>query len=204
MVDPGGKFLCVCDLGSDCVWIHELIDAPCPPHAAASRRASGAGFRPATPTRFIRHCPWHTFFANYPARSSHARGIPGGGELGRVSEHPGLPETWGGTPAASAIRVHPSGRAARTPGTEITIRLRYTGWTAGASRRCATDSLRRMREPRDFAFDRSGRFGWSWPNQISHNLGDLRTRSGNRPPKWARRAERAGQFTRRHYLRGMR
>jgi 6-phosphogluconolactonase len=90
------------------------------------------------------------------------------GDLRLVSDMPALPTSWNGVPAASAIRVHPSGKALY-----VSQRNHHSLTVFGIGDGGALALVQYLpcggMEPRDFDFDPSGR----WlivGNQNSDNL----------------------------------
>jgi len=168
MVDPSKTFLCVCDLGSDCVWIHDLVDAMPAPHPRRVEFPAGSGprhlsFHPTLPMAYVLcELSGAVFACSWGSDR---------GELRRMSEHSGLPGTWPGTPAASAIRAHPSGRTLyaghRNHHSIAIFRLDTRGIPAVAEQIPSGGC-----EPRDFTFDPSGRW-MIVANLDSHNLAIL-------------------------------
>jgi len=107
-ISPGGRWLCVCDLGSDKIWIHRIkngeflrieqtVDVP-------------TGYGP-------RHLVWHPdgakvyVFCELSAHLLVYRWDEQSGDMVQSGDLASLPDEFEGAPAGAAIRMHPSGRA---------------------------------------------------------------------------------------------
>ncbi len=107
MTSPDGKWLYVCDLGSDRIWRHRTDHIQVEPDGA-SVVPGGSG---------PRHLAFHpTLPFTYVACEMTARLLvceysPATGALEIIDDLATLPEDYRGLPSAAAIRVHPTGKA---------------------------------------------------------------------------------------------
>lgn len=107
MTSPDGKWLYVCDLGSDRIWRHQVDDLKSEPDGFTVV-PGGSGprhlaFHPTLPFAYVvGELNTHLFVCRYDAAS---------GALEVVEELKTLPADYTGAPAAAAVRVHPSGKA---------------------------------------------------------------------------------------------
>ncbi len=164
-VDPSGKWLYVCDLGSDCIWIHDLKDGLPALSPRSIKAPAGYGprhmvFHPSLPLTYV-VCELSGRVLLYAWDKT-------SGVLKLIHDVSGLPEGWNGLPAASAIIIHRSAGALyvsqRNHHSLAVYRLGSDGVPSLAQHLpCG------VLEPRDCAFDPSGR----WlivANQNSNNL----------------------------------
>ena len=107
MTSPDGKWLYVCDLGSDRIWRHRVDDLKTEP-GGFTVVPPGSGprhlaFHPTLPFAYVvGELNTHLIVCRYDADS---------GELEVVEELKTLPDGFAGSPAAAAVRVHPNGKA---------------------------------------------------------------------------------------------
>jgi 6-phosphogluconolactonase len=164
-VDPSGRFLYVCDLGADCIWIHELHGGVPAPSSRAAKSPAGYGprhlvFHPTCPMAYV-ICELSANVLTYSVENAT-------GNLRLVNDTPALPLSWNGVPAGSAIRVHPSGKAlyvSQRNHHSLTVFRVADGGALSFIQHLPCGGM----EPRDFDFDPSGR----WlivTNQNSDNL----------------------------------
>jgi 6-phosphogluconolactonase len=106
MVSPDNKWLYVCDLGSDKIWIHDMTDL----ENKVKSIDVPAGYGP-------RHLVWNeSLNKSYVLceLNSHILGYDWDKETGNMSlieDISALPEEYKGQAAGSAIRIHPKGKA---------------------------------------------------------------------------------------------
>jgi 6-phosphogluconolactonase len=163
--DPSGKHLFVCDLGSDCIWIHDLREGVPAPSPRTAKAPAGCGprhlaFHPGLPVAYLA-CELSGNVLTYTLEQA-------SGNLRVIGETDALPKSWNGVAAASAIRVHPSGKALyvsqRNHHSLVMFRVDENG-SLSLIQYLPCGGM----EPRDFDFDPSGR----WlivTNQNSDNL----------------------------------
>lgn len=168
IVAPGGRWLHVCDLGSDRIWVHDLHD-----RALAHRGiAMPAGYGP----RHLVHHP--TLRRTYVLCELNAHVLTcerddTSGELRLLDDQSTLPADYAGTPSAAAVRLHPSGRTLavsnRGHDSISVFSIDPASGRLSLSARFASGG----REPRDFNFDPTGRWLVA-ANQNSNNLAPFR------------------------------
>lgn len=150
VVSPDGLFLYVCDLGCDKIWVHSIEGDNLGP-AAAIEVPAGSGprhlvFHPTLP-RFYLLSELDGIIRVYSGRETQWK---------LVASHSAIPQDFAGPPAASAIRLHPSGKtlaAAERGSDSITVfRIETNGDLAIAANFPSGGNC-----PRDFDFTPSGR-----------------------------------------------
>jgi 6-phosphogluconolactonase len=164
IVDPAGRRLYVCDLGADCIWIHELGDAKVT-QPGSVKAPNGYGprhmvFHPSLSVAYaICELNGHVLTYAWDSKS---------GDLSLIRDLPGLPASWDGVPAGAAIFVHPSGRA---------LYASQRNHNSLAIYQLDADGMPSLLQnlssggggPRDFDFDPTGRW-MIVANQSSNNL----------------------------------
>ncbi len=153
MTTPDGRWLYVCDLGSDKIWRHSLNRFKGEPDGF-TRVPGGSGprhlaFHPTMPFAYVvSELSTHLLVCDYDAET---------GGLTIVEELTTLPQDYNGTPAAAAVRVHPAGRAIyfsnRQHNSVTTFSIDGTG-----SLKLVNCQLSGGEEPRDINVDPSGQF----------------------------------------------
>jgi 6-phosphogluconolactonase len=107
LTSPDGKWLYVCDLGSDKIWIHNLKE-PLNETLFSCDTPPGSGprhlcFHPNLQIAYIIcELSGHILICNYDQKS---------GELAMIQELSSLPTNYEPEPASAAICIHPSGKA---------------------------------------------------------------------------------------------
>lgn len=152
MVSPDNKWLYVCDLGSDKIWIHDMADLE------KSTRSidvpTGYG-----PRHLVWNEPQNKAYV-YCELNSHILVYDWDNETGKMSlaeDKAALPEEYEGKPAGSAIRIHPNHKALYVSdrGQNSIIvhsinksgRLKYESWFSINGK-----------TPRDFGIDPTGQW----------------------------------------------
>lgn len=156
IVSPDGRHLFVCDLGSDKIWIHDLI------HMQAS--LDGVQFMNAPAGCGPRHLLCHPtapliyVFTELSAQILVCERNMDTGILTMKSQIPTLPEDYAGTPSGAAIKLHPTCRA-------LYVSNRQHNSIAAFSVDSEDGSLLLMcrfdtggKEPRDFGVDPTGQW----------------------------------------------
>jgi 6-phosphogluconolactonase len=154
-VSMAGCWLYVCDLGADRIWRHEVRDARLvggEPEFTATPAGYGPRhlvFHPTLPCAYV-ICELNAHVLTYGWR-----GDTGG--LALLSDLPSLPDEGNVTPAAAAIRTHPSGAALYVSNRNIDsldyFTLDHTGHPTLAGHLVSGGVC-----PRDFAIEPSGRW----------------------------------------------
>jgi 6-phosphogluconolactonase len=150
VVSPDGKYLFVCDLGSDMVWVHPIEGNNLGP-ATANEVAAGSGprhlvFHPTLPRLYLLG-ELDGMVHTYAGR---------GAEWTLIASYSAVPNNFVGAPAAGAIRLHPSGKTLATSergSNSITVfRIEANGDLATAANFSTGGDC-----PRDFDFTPSGK-----------------------------------------------
>lgn len=167
VVSPDGRWLYVCDLGADRIWCHPIGSGEIMlPSDVSVALPAGSGprhlaFHPALPRVYV--------LCELSARVLTYDWDAGTGVLTFADDQPTLPSEWNGTPSASAIRIHPSGRALyvanRNHDSLTAFRLDEGGVARFATRFSSGGEM-----PRDFAIDPTGRWLLA-ANQASNCVG---------------------------------
>lgn len=156
LVSPNNRWLYVCDLGSDKIWIHDLPDLfgnseePRSIDVPAGYGPRHLVWNPAKEKVYV-FCELNSHILVYDWNSKT-------GGMNLVADVPALPDEYEGDPAGAAIRLHPSGKAlyvsdrGQNSIVALTIdesdgSLSYDSWFPIQGK-----------TPRDFAIDPTGRW----------------------------------------------
>jgi 6-phosphogluconolactonase len=166
VVSPDGRWLYVCDLGTDRIWCHAIGGGrvgPASPDSAATPAGCGPrhlAFHPRLARAYV-ICELNAHVLTYDWRASDGR-------LSLLGDAPSLPSGWKGEPAGAAIRAHPSGAALyvsnRNHDSLDFFTLDREGRPARAGHIASGGEC-----PRDFGIDPSGRWLLA-ANQNSNNV----------------------------------
>ncbi|SHE36230.1 6-phosphogluconolactonase [Arenibacter palladensis] len=166
-ISPNGKWLYVCDLGSDKIWLHDTKNL-----TGVFTDVKGIGAP-------IGYGPRHLVFGKYGSKiyvicelNAHVLTYEQNQETGMlklIDDQPTLPEDFLGVPSASAIRMHPSNNTLyisnRTHNSITVFSINKYSGSLSIEDRFDTNG----KEPRDFNFDPSGKW-LVCANQESDNL----------------------------------
>jgi 6-phosphogluconolactonase len=163
IVDPSGRRLYVCDLGTDSIWIHDLNDTFTINRLSSVKVPTGYGPRHMV---FPPHLSFAYLICELNAHVLTYAWDSKTGYLSLIRNLPGLPATWDGVPAGAAICVHPSGRS---------LYASQRNHNSLAIYRLDPDGIPTLvqhlssggHEPRDFDFDPTGR--WMIVANLSSN-----------------------------------
>ncbi|SMG41267.1 lactonase family protein [Arenibacter troitsensis] len=155
-ISPNGKWLYVCDLGSDKIWLHD------------TKNLTGK-FTDVTGIRVpLGYGPRHMVFGKYGSKiyvicelNAHVLTYEQNQETGMLTlmdDQTTLPEDFLGVPSASAIRMHPSNNALyisnRTHNSIAVFSINKSTGLLTFETRFDTNG----KEPRDFNFDSTGKW----------------------------------------------
>lgn len=167
VISPGGRWLCVVDLGNDKIWVHDLQSLDKEPKYLSI--SSGAGprhliFHPSLPIVYL--------FCELNARLITCSFDEITGGLRIQSEQETLPADFSGVPAGAAIHLHPSNKALYVSNRNSHS---VTVFTVGVNGEltCASKFSSGGGDPRDFGIDRTGAWLVS-ANQNTNNLSSFR------------------------------
>ncbi len=153
-ISPDGKWLYVCDLGSDKIWLHDVknftiefsdaIGIAVPPGYGPRHLVFNKGS-----SKIYVICELYAHVLTFDQRNDT-------GMLTLIDNQPTLPEDYNGQPSAAAIRLHPSNKTLyisnRTHNSISVFSInQYTGLLTFETIFKTTG-----KEPRDFNFDPSG------------------------------------------------